>query len=165
MNSAISDKSIPAEIALMKDSNTIINNLVINLSKEQLFYKPSKDSWCILEVVCHLNDFERIFQKRVAQLLEADYPVLYSRKEDDEKEARLGYLEQDLYQVLEELNLARAQSIQTIQAIDPKALHKIARHIIYGDLSLYDIIKSFAVHDIRHIKQISTLLKAFSETG
>ena len=165
MNTAFSEKLILSEIALMQDSNTIINNLVANLSKGQLFYKPSTDSWCILEVVCHLNDFEKIFQKRINQVLYSNYPLLFSREENAEKAARLSYVGQDLNTVLEELNLARAQSILTIQAIDPNSLYKLAKHNIYGDLSLYDIIKGFAIHDINHIKQISALLKGHSENS
>lgn len=157
-------KLIDRQIVLMKDSNIVINNLILSTNQAAQKYKPIGGGWSILEVVCHLADFEKIFQKRLEQVLNNEYPILFSRSTEDEESARLTYMSKNMDEVLEGLNWARAQSISTIQKISPVLLNKPAKHKIYGDLNLYDLISGFAQHDLNHIKQITNALKEYYET-
>ncbi|NNK86719.1 MAG: DinB family protein, partial [Flavobacteriaceae bacterium] len=44
----------------LHQNKTVFQSLFENISEEQQFWKPSPDSWCLLEVLCHLLDEERL---------------------------------------------------------------------------------------------------------
>src|SRR5512141_999515 len=42
----------------LRNSTEIINTLLLGISQEEAQYKPTPESWSILEVTCHLHDIE-----------------------------------------------------------------------------------------------------------
>jgi len=66
--------------------------------------------WTVLEVVCHLRDFDRIFQSRVRQMLRENEPTLQAY--DHERMAiEFRYNEQDLRTALAELHASRREFV------------------------------------------------------
>src|SRR5512143_3861561 len=43
----------------LRNSSEIINTLLLGISQEEAQFKPTPETWSILEVTCHLFDLER----------------------------------------------------------------------------------------------------------
>ena len=71
------------------------------------------DGWSVLEIICHLRDYQAIFAERIRRILEEEDPTfrLY------DEQARLAlviendYANQDLRQVLDDYRSTRCQII------------------------------------------------------
>ena len=62
----------PAQIiAKLATNREVFAALLKDKSKEEIFWKPNENKWCLLEIVCHLFDEEREdFKTRVRTTLE-----------------------------------------------------------------------------------------------
>ncbi len=163
INSKIAKNVISLELKAMQDNLIIYQNLLTNLSQEQSKLKLSKGGWTILEVICHLNDYEAIFLNRLKAVVNKNLAELPFRTEKEEKLAQSKYLTKDLVKVLKEFGSSRAKSINYISSINPNDLGKLGIHPQYGNLSLLELILRFSAHDVNHLKQITNILKEHNE--
>lgn len=163
INPEIARNIISLEAKAMQDNLIVLNNLLINLGQEKSKLRPALGGWTILELICHLNDFEAIFLSRLKAVVKKGLATLPTRTVEAEKEARSKYLDKDLLEVLAKFGLARAKSIKYLEQINPNDLGKLGIHPQYGNLSLLELILRFSAHDVNHIKQITNILKEHNE--
>lgn len=56
-----SDELLDKLVAITNQSNTAVEKEFSQLTEEQLFWSPSKDSWSIAQCLAHLNAFHRFY--------------------------------------------------------------------------------------------------------
>jgi hypothetical protein len=113
--------------------------------------------WTVTEVVCHLRDFDSIFQERVRRIVAEEYPAL--RRYDHEALAVEGrYNEQDVHQVYAELAASRAHFAELFRSLDEAQWQRSAIHAERGRFTMYDALLQVGQHDALHLEQISRIL-------
>ena len=72
-------------IRCLKDTTTVLENLVALTTPEKLLFKPAPDRWSIYEVLNHLTDVEKLaVGLRAKRILDEDIPLFV----DYDREAR-----------------------------------------------------------------------------
>lgn len=64
-------------IGLMKTTCLVLEHVLKNISEDQAHeLQDGPEGWSIIEIVCHLRDFDEIFYSRAKMMLEQDHPQL-----------------------------------------------------------------------------------------
>ncbi|MCB9453756.1 MAG: DinB family protein [Anaerolineaceae bacterium] len=120
-------------------------------------YKDSGEGWTVLQVVCHLRDFEALFLHRAHLTVEQDVPAL-PFPNPDELAAEKAYHKQDIHAVYADWQGIRAEYIGYQEALPEAAWERLAQHPTRGQVSLQDQLIVTAWHDVNHLEQILRIL-------
>lgn len=143
-------------------STEMIRALLAGVDVEQARMKPSKSSWSILEVTCHLYDEEREdFREHLDFILHRQHeewhpiaPMAWVKERN--------YNEQDFGKMKGKFFRERAKSLVWL-----KTLKNTDWNITYksklGSMRAGDMFASWAAHDNLHIRQLVELRRAYIE--
>ena len=115
------------------------------------------DGWSVLEVVCHLRDFDSFFQERVELMLADDSPALPAYDHELIAVER-NYRGDDLAGALAALVEHRAGFIRLFEGLDPDQWSRTGVHPEMGPISVLDAATQVVFHDIDHTEQITRCL-------
>jgi uncharacterized damage-inducible protein DinB len=117
------------------------------------------DGWSVVEVVCHLNEYEKIFTDRALLLLASEVPTFESF--DQAALARENhYTEQNLREVLASFIARRRAHLELLRGLAPEQWQRRAIHPVRGEVSLVELATYTTLHDVNHIEQIVKALGA-----
>jgi uncharacterized damage-inducible protein DinB len=134
-----------------------LNRLIAGLSQHQLRVRPTDQKWSIIEILAHLAEDELATAWRYRQMLEHNGGPLSGF--DQELWARLGtYTAWDAGEALELFRLLRASNLRLLTSLSPEQWDHSGEHAERGKLSVADLARHMAAHDINHIQQIESLL-------
>ena len=100
---------------------------VAGLSTEQVRARPVAGKWSVLEVVCHLADFEPIYADRMKRVLAEDEPLMMSG-DPDRFAAKLAYHQRDLEEELRLIESVRGQMVRILQTAGEADFQRCGRH-------------------------------------
>ncbi len=120
-------------------------------------YHDGGSGWSVLQVLCHLRDFEELFFLRARLTVEQDTPAL-PYPDPDELAAEKRYHEQDVQTVYQQWQTIRAEHIAFLQARQSADWDRPAQHPKRGLMTLIDQLLVTAQHDTTHIEQITRIL-------
>lgn len=147
-----------AHITLMGNTLKILNTILAPVSQQEAtIYRDSGEGWTVLEVLCHLRDFDVIFYERAKSVIEQDRPTFVPR-DHEAMVIENKYNEQDLKQVLADLNRSRAEFIAFFESLTPEQWERAGIHPEYGDFPLTRSLIQVGTHDVNHIEQITRIL-------
>ncbi len=118
--------------------------------------------WSVLEVLCHLRDYQAIFAERIRRMLEEDMP----RFKPVDEAARLdlaidnAYASQDLRAVFADYQSTRLAMIDRLKGLDEA---QWARPGSFADADIVDVAMAAThtiLHDVDHSEQIARVLRA-----
>ena len=113
--------------------------------------------WTVVEVVCHLRDFDTIFRNRAVLMCEQTNPALPAF--DHLEIARRGnYNAHDLRQVYAELAESRRQTIAFFESLTAAQWERTGIHPERGPFTMDDAVMQVGMHDITHLEQITRIL-------
>ena len=115
------------------------------------------DGWTVLEVMCHMRDFDRLFAGRVRLTLTQDNPPL-PFPDPDELTAENQYMEQDIATVTAEWVAARAELVTLHRDTPTDAWERPAQHPRRGNFTLNDQLILTPWHDSLHLEQIAKII-------
>ncbi|MCU0514511.1 MAG: DinB family protein [Anaerolineae bacterium] len=120
-------------------------------------YRDGGDGWTVLEVLCHLRDYDVIFQQRVELILAQANPALPAY--DHEALAReRAYNAQHLATVLADLQQHRRGFIALFEGLTEEQWARAGTHPERGRFTVMDGLIQAATHDCDHIEQIQKIL-------
>lgn len=141
----------------LRQNGDLIRQLVADITEAQASVKPSPDDWSVLEVLNHLYDEEREdFRQRLDYILHRPgepWPPtdpqgwVTSRK----------YNERDLSTSLQNFLDERQKSLVWLASLGNPNLQKTETHPIMGKFYAGDMLASWVVHDILHLRQLIEL--------
>ncbi len=111
------------------------------------------DGWSVLEVVCHLNDFEQIFFERARRIVENDLPRFESI-DPNELAKSSGCAQQDLAEVVASYVSRRRAFLAFLRGLTLEQWQRKGIHYAYGEMSLVELVTNTTLHDVNHIEQI-----------
>jgi hypothetical protein len=107
----------------------------------------------VLEVVCHLADFEIVFAERTRRVLAEDQPTLFNG-DPDRFAAALAYDNRDLEEELQLIASIRRQTARILRSLDADAFERVGIHSVDGPLTLAVLLKRVAGHVPHHAEII-----------
>lgn len=115
------------------------------------------DGWTILEIMCHVRDYQEIFIDRVERMVEEDHPTL---KPFDEV-ARVAlftqnqYAQQNLMAVFDDYVATRLKFIDYVGQLEDSQLTRTGLNPLRGDIDVMVEIYHTFMHDVDHGEQIA----------
>ncbi|MBE2267596.1 MAG: DinB family protein [Anaerolinea sp.] len=153
---------LAAVITRMRAQAEAIRQLVKGISPDQARWKPSPESWSILEVINHLCDEERDdFRTRLKHVLEHTEglppgidPVGWVTERH--------YNERDLAASVVDFLRERAASLDWLETLTD-ADWDTAITMPWGSLRAGDLLHGWVAHDLLHVRQLTELLYAYQQ--
>ncbi len=130
---------------------------------EMTRFRDGGGGWTVLEVLCHLRDFEAVFLDRAKVTVEGDNPVLPFPDPDALAEAQ-SYNTQDWREALAIWQERRDAYIAYLAACAESDWERPAQHPKRGPFTLHDQLFLHAFHDTVHLEQMMRIL-AEQRTG
>jgi hypothetical protein len=125
--------------------------------------RPAPGRWCALEVLAHLRDADLdVHRPRLEALLRdngAPAPEVDMRGWDEQR----GYRDQDPAAVLAAWREARAGLVATLEALGRREWERMAFHSRRGPLTIAEMVRGWADHDLAHRRQLAAALHAAQE--
>ena len=145
---------------LAQSAGTLAHILADVTQAQARAIRDGDDGWSVLEILCHLRDYQAIFAERMRRILDEDQPTfrLYDEK------ARLAlvidndYANQDLRETLDDYLSARRNIIERLSALDDA---QWAREGKFADDDIVDLtmpVVHTLLHDADHTEQIARIL-------
>src|SRR5436190_9764275 len=112
-----------------------LRKAVAGMSRDQLLARPVAGKWSILEVVCHLADFDPILADRMKRVLASNNPTLLGADENEFARS-LAYHDRDLEEELQIIELTRKQFARVLAKQPDSVLQRTGTHSEKGQLTL-----------------------------
>lgn len=136
----------------------ILHGLLNGVSQEQaMAATDGPDGWSVVEVVCHLRDFEGFFRHRVELMLREDNPELPAYDHEALAIER-DYQHQSLRDALAVLLEERRGFLALFESLRPEQYARCGVHPENGPISVLDALVQLTNHDITHLDQITRCL-------
>ena len=146
------------QIASMRLTCEILGHILHNLSAEQARkWRDGADGWSIIEIVCHLRDFDEIFHKRARMMLEQDQPRLPAYDHEAMAIER-DYQAESLAVAYDALKASRAEFADFFEALTPAQWARGGIHPERDSFSMTDALMQVSAHDLDHIEQITRVM-------
>ena len=136
-----------------------VSNLLTGITPAEARFKPTSETWSVLEVVCHLVDEEREdFRQRLDIMLHrpADpWPPIHPTAWVIER----AYNERDYAEMLDEWRAERARSLAWLEGL---AAPDWEREVTwpFGSMRVGDMLAAWVAHDNLHQRQLVELRRA-----
>ncbi len=144
-------------IAELTRNQSVFSTLLNGISEDEYLWKPGKDKWCLLEIICHLFDEERgDFKERIISVLEDPSkplpPLDPVTLVTDRK-----YIHQNYYKELNNFLIERNDSINWLESLKKPEWENAYQHPKVGPISASFLLNNWLAHDYLHIRQIIKL--------
>jgi uncharacterized damage-inducible protein DinB len=151
------------QIDQLRKAITVIGRLVeTTTAQDATTLREGGSGWTVLEVMCHLRDYEPLFIERVRLTIEQDFPPL-PNPDPDQLAAENNYNAQDIAQALSAWRQAREAFIALLESVrDDETWVRTASHPRRGSMTLHDQLNLTVWHDMNHIEQ---MVKILNERG
>ena len=147
------------QLALNRDR---IAALARGISEDQATWKPTEESWSILEVICHLADEEEFdFPVRLRMILEIserDWPAIDPVGWVTER----SYNEADLFEVLNRYMDLRNEALVWLDSVENPDWD-LVYEAPFGEITAGDMFVSWVGHDLMHLRQLVELQRFYLE--
>jgi hypothetical protein len=137
-----------------------LEDLVKDLSDDELRWRPIPNKWSIAEILAHLRDTERFaFQVRLRRTLNEDNPTF--ELWDQEQAARDGgYLEGSGHAAFEGFRDLRVETADTLERVPVEHWLRIGLHPERGAKTVEgQVTYQIKNHDLTHLVQIKDILR------
>ncbi|HEY9139592.1 MAG TPA: DinB family protein [Bryobacteraceae bacterium] len=144
-------------LRLQSEAPRTLASLIEGVPEQKLRHRPAPDKWSIVEILAHLAEDELSSTWRYRQMIEHSGGTLLGF--DQEKWARLGdYASWNASDALEMFRLLREANLRMLARLSPEEWECAGEHVERGKLSVRDLARHMAAHDVNHVKQIEGLL-------
>lgn len=147
------------QIGAMRLTCEILGHILRHVSAEQArALRDGPDGWSILEIVCHLRDFDEIFHSRARMMLEQDHPQLPAYDHEAMALER-DYQGQSLEEAYGALIASRADFARFFASLTPEQWARGGVHPERDSFSMTDALMQVSAHDLDHLEQITRILR------
>lgn len=134
-----------------------IARIIDGCTAEQIEHRPAPDKWSTVEILAHMAEDELVSSWRYRQMVEHDGVTLQGF--DQDLWARLGrYASWKASEALELFRLLREGNLRMLGGLTPEQWERCGNHAERGRLTVRELVRHMAAHDINHMKQMSDLL-------
>lgn len=149
-------------LAIHQETFKHLTNLVTQ--QEAQTFRENPRAWTVLEVMCHLRDFELVFIERVETMLKKITPT-FTVFDQNEAVTENKYSEQMLGEVVQAFSLHRERTLSLFKNLEPQQWQRMGIHPKKGRMSVTDMPENLIFHDSKHIRQVSRILAAMRQAS
>jgi hypothetical protein len=153
--------------AYVKDEDTLqmqraspdtLAGLIEGVRDEILSRRPVSGKWSIRAILAHLAEDELVSSWRYRQMIEHNGATLLGFDQDEW--ARLGdYDSWTPRDALEMFRLLREANLRMLARLTPEEWQRYGIHAERGRITVEDLARHMAGHDVNHINQVRRLLE------
>ncbi len=144
-------------IVMQREAPDMIARLIDGVSQAKLQDHPEPGKWSVTEILMHLAEDELVSSWRYRQMLEHETPELAGF--DQDLWARLGdYASWEPKAALVMFRLLRKGNVEMFARLTPEQWQRDGVHSERGKLTVRDLCRHMAAHDVNHIEQIREIL-------
>lgn len=142
-------------ISALENNLSTFSSLMRNINKDVYLFKPKPQSWCILEIICHLYDEERNdFRMRLQTVLES--PHKHPPSIDPESWVKQhDYINQNFRLKVKAFKKERKESLRYLRSLENPQWSNYYEHPTLGKLNGNHFLSNWLAHDYLHIRQIT----------
>jgi hypothetical protein len=143
-------------ISVQRETAAKLAKLVDGATREQLAKRPAPDKWSVSEVLAHLAEAEVSCFWRYRQMIEHNGSEIIPF--DQDLWYKLGdYAARDPQESLQLFRLMRDANLRLFDQLTPEQWKLGGVHIERGPMSIADLARQMAGHDVNHIAQIEKM--------
>ncbi len=120
-------------------------------------YRDGGTGWTVVEVLCHLRDFESVFLERARLTATRDMPDL-PFPDPDELAVEHRYAEEEAWSAFEDWVRRRKGFLEFVECVQEEAWQRAGRHPTRGRFTLEQQLALATWHDVNHLEQIVRIL-------
>jgi hypothetical protein len=155
------DKNVRRHLEFMQRTLDLLTHVVAPVSQTTATTlrdaQDGEKGWTVVEVLCHLRDFDSIFRARVEMMRDQENPTLPAY--DHEQLAHDGqYNSQLLTDVLAELRHSRQATIAVFAQLSNEQWSRAGIHPERGHFTMVDAAMQVGMHEVIHLEQITRIL-------
>ena len=140
-------------LVVLRETAHKLAQLIVGIPAERLRQRPSPSNWSIAEILAHLSEAEIGSSWRYRQMIEHDGAPL-SSYDQDLWEALGDYSSREAEDSLRLFRLLREANLRMFDRLAPEQWKNHGVHAERGRMSVADLARQVAGHDINHIEQI-----------
>jgi hypothetical protein len=115
--------------------------------------RDGADGWTVLEIMCHLNDFEEIFTARDRLVAEQDLPAIQGY-DPAQLLIQNDYKSQNFADVFASWLKQRRAHVEFLSGLTDEQWARYGNHPMWGNVSVLEMATLTGQHDSDHIEQI-----------
>jgi hypothetical protein len=143
---------------LLETTPAILRGLMCELSDDDARWKPAADRFSVAEVLAHLSHSEgHCYRTRVDRFLGEEMPEL---EPDDASFHYHLYRDADPEDSFDHFEEQRETNVEFLRTLPRSAGERRALHKEAGEITLAQMLREWALHDLGHIRQIAELVRA-----
>ncbi len=145
-------------VSLMQKTCQTLGNVLKQVSQEQATtLRDGSDGWTIVEVVCHLRDFDEFFYGRAVMMREQSQPDLPGYDHEALAIER-EYNKENLQSVYKSLVQSRERFVAFFNSLSEAEWECAGNHPERDRFTMTDSVMQVGGHDVTHIEQITRIL-------
>ena len=145
-------------IAMMRLTCETLGHVLKDVMGDQArALRDGADGWSIIEILCHLRDFDEIFYQRALMMRDQDHPQLPGYDHEAMAIER-AYQQEDLQDSYRALRSSRWRLIQFFDALAPQQWERGGTHPERDSFTMTDAAMQVGLHDLDHLEQITRVL-------
>ncbi len=146
------------QLAMMRLTCDSLGHILRGVSADEArALRDGDDGWSIIEILCHLRDFDEIFYKRAVMMLEEPHPQLPGYDHEAMAIER-AYQQDNLQEAYYALRASRQRFIQFFAALSPEQWERGGVHPERDSFTMTDAAMQVGLHDLDHLEQITRVL-------
>jgi hypothetical protein len=144
-------------ITVQRETPQLLAQLTKGVSGNKLRERPATDKWSVAELLAHLAEAEIGCSWRYRQMIEHSGCPLSPY--DQELWNVLGdYPSRSPEESLHLFRLLREANLRMFQRLTPEQWQRYGIHAERGEMTVEDLAKQIAGHDLNHVEQIRNIL-------
>ena len=144
-------------VSMQREAPQILTALIEGVSVAMLKQPPAPGKWCVSEILMHLAEDELTSSWRYRQMLEYDGPQLPGFNQELWAQWS-DYASWDPADALNMFRLLREANLKMFARLTPEQWERYGTHAERGKITVRDLCRHMAAHDINHIEQIRRIL-------
>jgi len=144
-------------VAVHRETASKLAKLVDGKSSAQLSKRPAADKWSVSEILVHLAEAEVSCFWRYRQMIEHNGSTIVPF--DQDLWYQLGeYESRDPHEALQLFRLMRDANLRMFDRLTPEQWQRGGVHSERGPMTVADLARQMAGHDINHVAQVEKIL-------
>jgi hypothetical protein len=141
-------------IQILEKTPAVLRALLEGLNDKWIYSDEGQDTWSPYDVLGHLIEGEKTDWIPRMNIILSEHPNKVFKPFD--RFAQLGHEVQDIESLLDEFEKLRKTNLELLEeaSLDQEKLGFIGIHPEFGEVSLQELLATWAVHDLNHIGQI-----------
>ncbi|HVM96647.1 MAG TPA: DinB family protein [Candidatus Acidoferrales bacterium] len=145
-------------LSMQREAPKTIAALINGVCADELKQRPDPDRWSVVEIIAHMAEDELSSSWRYRQMIEHNGAPLLGF--DQDLWAKLGdYQSWEPQDALAMYRLLREANLRLLEKLTPKQWECSGVHAERGPMTVRQLARHMAAHDINHIQQIKRRLK------